>query len=112
MTTGVEQNKASDSARLKSTLLRLSSRNNPVAAAPTQELPHSLPAASVPVKKLSMIIEERVEDEKKEAKKEKPPKKRREVVMSYKINCVSDISAILGTVEVDLKVSCCMNGSF
>lgn len=31
-------------------------------------------------------------------------KKQREVIMSYKINCVSDISAILCTVEVDLKV--------
>ena len=31
--------------------------------------------------------------------------KQKEVVMSYKINCVSDISAILCTVEVDLKVS-------
>ena len=104
MTTSVEQNKAHDITRLSSTLLRLSSRNNPVADAPTQELPHTLLAASIPVKKLSMIIEERVEEEKKVEKKEKPPKKRREVVMSYKINCVSDISAILGTVEVDLKV--------
>lgn len=31
--------------------------------------------------------------------------KQKEVVMSYKINCVSDISAILCTVEVDLKVA-------
>lgn len=38
-------------------------------------------------------------------KSSKEPKKQKEVVMSYKINCVSDISAILCTVEVDLKVS-------
>ena len=36
--------------------------------------------------------------------KESAVKKQREVIMSYKINCVSDISAILCTVEVDLKV--------
>lgn len=42
---------------------------------------------------------------KKKSGKESHPKKQREVVMSYKINCVSDISAILCTVEVDLKVS-------
>ena len=45
-----------------------------------------------------------VKGDKKE-KKEKKEVVKREVVMSYKINCVSDISAILGTVEVDLKVN-------
>ena len=39
-----------------------------------------------------------------ESAKVKAPAVRKEVTMSYKINCVSDISAILGTVEVDLKV--------
>jgi hypothetical protein len=41
---------------------------------------------------------------KKKVHKESAVKKQREVIMSYKINCVSDISAILCTVEVDLKV--------
>lgn len=42
--------------------------------------------------------------QKKKEAKEPAVKKQRQVIMSYKINCVSDISAILCTVEVDLKV--------
>jgi hypothetical protein len=37
-------------------------------------------------------------------KKEKKSGERKQVFMSYKINCVSDISEILCTFEVDLKV--------
>ena len=103
MTSVIEHIEVADIAKLKSTFSRSLSHKSLVATIPIAELPPPPFAASVPVKKLSMIMEEVVEEEKK-VKKEKAPKKRREVVMSYKINCVSDISAILGTVEVDLKV--------